>query len=130
MIGQTFNAQEFTQKLKATIQRTGKLGFTAETISTLQLSNSSYIRIAPDTDNKNIFYMAVINEPVDDGFRAYRTGDYIFLQTKQLFDKLGMDYVKWNIMFDMSRFEEGDEVLGGPCYSMIVRKKERSNDDK
>lgn len=130
MIGQIFNAQEFSQKLKATIQRTGKLGFTAETITTLQLSPTSYVRIAPDTDDKNIFYLAVINQQIEDGFKVYRSGDYVYLQTKQLFDKIGLDYVKWNIMFDMSRYEDGDSPMGGACYMLNLRKKERTNDDK
>lgn len=130
MIGQIYNAQEFTQKLKATIQRTGKLGFTAETISTLQLSAGTYVRIAPDTDNKNIYYIAVVNEQIEDGFKVYSSGDYVNLQTKQLFDKIGLDYVKWNIMFDLNRFEDGDAPMGGVCYTMMMRKKERTSDDK
>jgi len=126
MIGQTFNAQEFTQKLKATIQKTGRLGFTAETISTLQLNTYTYVRLAPDTDDKTIFYMAIVREEIEDGFKVCKSGEYMFLQTKQLFDKIGQDYKKWNIMFDMSRYEEGDEVMGGECYEMNARRTERN----
>jgi len=128
MIGQAFNAQEFTQKLKTTIQRTGKLGFTAETMGALKLNDSYYVRIAPDTDDKNIYYMAVISHAVEDGFKVCKSGVYVFLQTKQLFDKIGLDYKKWNIMFDMNRYEEGDQIMGGECYTMILRKTERSKE--
>ncbi|MCQ2339648.1 MAG: hypothetical protein MJZ79_02555 [Paludibacteraceae bacterium] len=131
MIGQIFNAQELTQKLKATIQRTGKLGFTAETIDTLKLKGApAYVRIAPDTEDKNLYYMAVVREEVSDGFKVCHSGDYVFLQTKQLFDKINLDYAKWNIMFDLARFEEGDTFLGGECYTMALRKKERLSEDK
>jgi len=130
MIGQTFNAQEFTQKLKATIQRTGRIGFTAETISTLQLNADTYVRIAPDTEDKNTYYMAFVREEVEDGFKICRSGEYVFLQTKQLFDKIGLDYKKWNIMFDMNRFENGDQIMGGECYTMTLRKTERNKEEK
>ena len=33
-------------------------------------------------------------------------------------------------MFDLSRFEEGDEAMEAECYKMDLRWKERTNDDK
>ena len=121
MIGQIFNAKEFTMKLKATIQATGKLGFTADTISRLQLSTDCSILIAPDSEDAQVLYMAVLRTIDESAFAILKSGSYLYLNTKQLFDRLGIRYTKSTVMFDLSRFEEGDAVLGGECYKMTMR---------
>ena len=45
MLGQIFDAKELTQRLKATVQRTGKLGFTAETLDVLQIKQDGLLCI-------------------------------------------------------------------------------------
>ena len=128
MIGQIFKAKEFTKKLKATIQSTGKLGFTADTISQLQLSAECSILIAPDSESREVLYMAVLRSMNEDAFPVLKSGNYYYLNTKQLFDTLGYQYRKSTVMFDLARFEEGDAQLGGECYKMIARTKERTQD--
>ena len=121
MIGQVFNAKEFTKKLKATIQATGKLGFTADIISQLQLTTDCSILIAPDSDDSQVLYMAVLRTIDETAFAILKSGSYLYLNTKQLFDCLGIQYTKSTVMFDLSRFQEGDSVLGGECYKMTMR---------
>ena len=121
MIGQVFNAKEFTKKLKATIQATGKLGFTADTISQLQLTTDCSILIAPDSDDSQVLYMAVLRTIDESAFAVLKSGSYLYLNTKQLFDRLCIRYTKSTVMFDLSRFQEGDSVLGGECYKMTMR---------
>ena len=121
MLGQIFNAKEFTTKLKATIQSTGKLGFTAETISQLQLTTDCSIIIAPDSESRDILYMAVIRDIAEEAFPVLKSGNYYYLNTKKLFDKLDINYTRKTVMYDLSRFEEGDSVLGGDCYKMKMR---------
>ena len=121
MIGQIFNAKEFTKKLKVTIQATGKLGFTADTISQLQLTTDCSILIAPDSEDSQVLYMAVLRTIDESAFAVLKSGSYLYLNTKQLFDRLGIRYAISTIMFDLSRFEDGDAVLGGECYKMTRR---------
>ena len=129
MIGQIFNAKEFTTKLKVTIQSTGKLGFTADTISQLQLTTDCSVLIAPDSDSKQILYMAVLRTQNETAFPVLKSGNYYYLNTKQLFDKLGFSYTTGTVMFDLSRFEEGDSQLGGDCYKMTMREKRKTPDN-
>ena len=129
MIGQIFNAQEFTKKLKATIQATGKLGFTADTINQLQLTSDCSILIAPDSEDTGILYMAVLRSPNETAFPILKSGSYLYLNTKQLFDSLNVKYTKSTVMFDLSRFQEGDAVLGGECYKMTMRINTRKSSD-
>ncbi len=125
MIANIYNAKQLTQKLKATIQRSGKLGFTAETIDQLKLSNEVSIRIASDDTRKDILYMAVVPRACEDAFPVIKTGIYFYLNTKQLFDEIRMDYTKFNIMFDLTRCSEADEAIGGECYKMTARRTSR-----
>ena len=130
MIEQSFNAKDFTIRLKATIQRTGKLGFTAETINQLQLNSDCSILIAPDSDDKKVYYLGILRAHREDAFTVLSAGKYIYLNTKQLFDKLKIDYVKNNFIFDMERLEEGDAIMGAECYKMKARFKPRTVEDK
>lgn len=125
MISTIYNAKQLTQKLKATIQRSGKLGFTAETIEMLKLSNEASIRIASDDTRKDILYMAVVPRTCEDAFPVIKTGTYFYLNTKQLFDEIRMDYTRFNIMFDLTRCTEADEIIGGACYKMTARRTSR-----
>ncbi len=129
MIGQIFNAKEFTTKLKVTIQSTGKLGFTADTISQLQLTTDCSVLIAPDSDSKHILYLAVLRTQDETAFPVLKSGNYYYLNTKQLFDKLGFIYTNGTVIFDLSRFEEGDSQLGGDCYKMTMREKRKKPDN-
>ena len=59
------------------------------------------------------------------------SGVYLYLNTKQLFDDMGIDYSeKWTVMFDLSRFKEGDELMGCECYKMQMRRNPRTTEDK
>ena len=130
MIGKCFNAKELTTKLKATIQATGRLGFTAGTIDQLRLTPMCSVLLAPDSDDRRTLYMAVLRYGREDAFNVISAGAYVYLNTKQLFDTIKMDYTKNTIIFDLERFEEGDEIMGGECYKMKARIKPRTTEDK
>lgn len=125
MLGQIFNAKELTQKLKATVQRTGKLGFTAETLDVLNIRQGTHIRIAEDTESKRILWMGVLQEAAENAFPVNKAGDYYYVNTTKLFEKIGIDFKKKNCMYDMERAAEYDEAIGGECYKMILRTTDR-----
>lgn len=125
MIGQIFDAKELTQKLKATVQRTGKLGFTSETLAALNIKQGTHVRIAEDTESKRILWLGVMQEPADNAFPVNKAGDYYYVNTTKLFEKIGLDFRKKNCMFDMSRQAEYDEAIGGECYKMQLRVTDR-----
>lgn len=130
MIAKRFNAKEFTVRLKATIQGTGKLGFTADTIEQLRLTSDCSVFLAPDDTDKKVMYMGVLRQRVDDAFPVLSSGKYLYLNTRQLFDALKLDYVKNVYIFDITRFAEGDEEMESECYKMTRRDHERTKDDK
>ena len=67
MIGKRFDAKIYTVRLKATIQSTGKLGFTADTMDQLKLTADCSVYLAPDDENKKVMkgeYLTPSKKPV------------------------------------------------------------------
>lgn len=122
------NAKKLSVKLKVTIQQTGKLGFTEETAKELELSPDRYIRFAQDDANGQL-YLAVHSEENVDSFKVCSSGRYYYLQTTAFFRTLEYDFTNKTIMFDLSREESLDEMLGGKSYIMTMRINDRKAAD-
>lgn len=129
MIGAIFNAKEYSLKPKATIQQSGKLGFNRDAIDQLKISDGKGVVLAPETSDKKVFYMALVDEPGEQAFPVRVSGQYFYINTKQLFDKLEIDYAQNTCIFDLIRYDKFDEPIGGECYKMNLRMSERTQDD-
>lgn len=119
---------DYTKRLKATIQATGKLGFTRETADEFNLTTDTRIAFARDDEHANALYMIVCNTHIDDSFAVNRGGKYFYLSTRRMFDAFGYDYVRFNIMFDLIHKPELDEQADGRVYLMVERKTVREDD--
>jgi hypothetical protein len=114
-----FNASELEQKLKCAIHKTGKLGFSESAIKKLGINDQKYIKIASneaDEADKNL-YMVIAAEKDNEGFKINKAGNYYYLNTKALFDKLNFDYINTSIMFDIIEIE-GEEYK---IYKLLKR---------
>lgn len=124
------SAKQFATKLKATIQASGRLGFTAETATALGLESKKYAKFAKD-DEKETLYLIIVNEPNEDAFEIRLSSNYYYVPTKVMFDTLGYDYENGNIMFDLVRQPSLDDDLQGQVYFMKQRpnkNKDKKND--
>ena len=125
------SAKQFTAKLKATIQSTGKLGFTGETAKCLNLETEKHAKFAKD-DKTGVLYLILMNRPNEDAFPIKSTSGYYYAATSRMFDMLGFDYKSTTIMFDLIRQNSLDLDLNGEVYMMKQRygkNKERNNDE-
>lgn len=118
------SVREYTSRLKATIQATGRLGFTEETARVLSLSSDRFIKIAYD-DETETFYLVVMTNQDPDAFKVCSAGDYFYLPTASLFRAMGVDYESMSVIFDLSRDMSLDKELGGSVYKMNKRLGER-----
>ena len=129
---QTLSAKRFQTKLKATIQSTGRLGFTDKTAKELRFENGSHVKFLSDDESKEL-YMAKVTGEDEDAFEVRKSGDYFYVATKRLFDELGFDYRKKNIMFDLVRKTLLDDEAGGEVYKMdrrvLLRREKGDADD-
>ena len=99
-----FENKEDAVKLKATIQKTGKLGFTEATSTSMKLDENTAIQFAGDEDDPSMLYL-INHVPADqpNTFKVCRAGRYFYVNARVLFESLGFDYEKSTIMFDLKR---------------------------
>ena len=116
-----YSAKNYSTKLKVTVQKTGKLGFTADTATSLHLSPDPYIKIARDEEQNDDLYMIVCEGQDEDGFKVCLNSGYYSLPTTMLLKELGLDYTHFTVIFDLSRESSLDEEAGGRVYKMSKR---------
>ena len=124
------SAKQFATKLKATIQASGRLGFTAETATALGFESGKFAKFAKDDENDSL-YLIIINEPNEDAFEIRVSSGYYYVPTKVMFDTLGFNYENGNIMFDLVRQHSLDNDLQGQVYFMKqrqIKNREKKND--
>ena len=130
MIGEVINAKDYSLKPKATIQQTGKTGFNTDAIEQLKIDENKAVVLAPDTQEKHVLYMAVVDADANDrAFAVRKSGAYYYINTKQLYDHMEFDYAKNTIIFDLVRCNKYDEAIGGECYKMIARVRTRTAEE-
>ena len=124
------SAKKFATTLKATIHKTGRLGFTAETAAALELSAEKFAKFAQDDENGSL-YLILNDEGSEDAFSIRENSGYYFITTKVMFDTLGFNYENGDIAFDLIRRPSLDDDLHGQVYFMkqrIIKTKEKKND--
>ena len=124
-------AKNFATKLKATIQRSGRLGFTEETARYMNLADEKFAKFAQDDENGTL-YLIIIDKRNEDSFDIRSSSGYYFVPAKMMFDSLGMDYEQNVIMFDLVRKPSLDETLEGQVFLMktrISKRKETKNEE-
>ena len=124
------SAKQFAVKLKATIQASGRLGFTAETATALGFESGKYARFAQDDETESL-YLIINNEGSEDAFEIRISSGYYYIPTKVMFDTLGYNYENGNIMFDLVRQPSLDSDLQGQVYFMKqrpIKNKDKKND--
>lgn len=107
-----YKAKELIKNLKATVHKTGKLGFTSNAASCLNLSNAKSANIGfnkQDTSDKNLYLF--IYENKDGDFNVVKAGEYYYVSTKVLFDNLKIDYINDNVSFDITPMEQDGKTF-------------------
>ena len=124
--------KDYSGKLRASVQMSGRFGFSEETAKVLQLQDRMSIKFAQD-DDETLFCSFPDGEDAD-AFKVRKAGRYFYVPTDVLFSSLGIDYKKYNILFSLVRDPSKDEELNGKAYHMemlpkTLRKKEEEKDD-
>lgn len=126
---QVISAKRYQVRLKATIQASGRLGFTGDTGKALHLTEQSSIQLARDPEDDTL-YLIVFSDFNEDAFPVKKTGEYFYLPTRMLFEELGYEFQDKTIIFDLVRIKSLDEQMGGQVYKLNRRDIERRNKRK
>lgn len=99
--------------IKATIQKNGRLGFSSAAAKQLNLSKDSYIRLGvnEEDDGDENLYMEVGTLDDNDAFKVFKAGTYYYLNTKNIFNDLGIDYTSSRIIYDIGKVTYEDKMV-------------------
>lgn len=112
-------AEEIEHNAKATVHTSGKLGFSSDAIEFLKITEEKTIQFAQnEEDETDLNLYAVINEgPTEGSFKIGKAGEYFYVNTKNLFDAMGVDYKKTKVIYDLVKIE----YEGMPLIKMLRR---------
>jgi len=120
-------SEEAGRKSKATIHASGKLGFSAEAIRYLNIKENKSIEFAvneEDPADLNL-YAFVYPDKQEGAFNINKAGEYYYVNTTTLFDKLGVNYKNKTIIYDLAK----GEYEGRPLIKMLRREIKKKNND-
>ena len=119
------DARRFSLHAKATVQRTGKLGFSMEASELLGLKEKeseteSVCRRMVLQEIGNHDWLAIVIKDGDErGFRIQKGGDYYYLNMRQYFKASGIDYLNNRVIYDITATSETYE--GSAVYLFKFR---------
>ena len=123
------STRDFAKPMKATLQSSGKIGFTHDTAEVLKLESGKLIQFGRD-EEKNEMYMILTHGTPEDAFAVAKAGEYFYLPTTLMFDALGYEYKIKTYFFDLVRKKELDADLNGEVYYMKERSKTKSSSER
>lgn len=88
--------------IKASIHKTGKLGFSSGAQDFLKINEKSLFKVGFNPENNSLMYLVPVNNP-EQAFKVSKAGLYFYLNLKNVFDKKGIDYINENIIFDIKK---------------------------
>lgn len=99
-----FDPQSFSTRLKATIHKTGKLGFTLAASKKMGLAKGKRASIGINQDDPadKSLYILINDAGTKDGSIIAKAGDYYYIKMDAIFDKMGIDYKSRRVIFDIT----------------------------
>lgn len=96
--------------IKATIHKTGKLGFSAGAEDFMKIKDDSFFKVgfnnSSETDEK-IYMVPSLTE--ESAFKVSKAGMYFYINLKNVFDKRGIDYKNKSYIYDIKK-ENSEET--------------------
>jgi len=111
--------------IKATIHKSGKLGFSQAAIEKLQIDENSYVMIGTNKDDRSdeAVYLLIAGEPGEMSLKVNKAGQYYYLNTKDFFNENKIDFYRKKIIYDIVDVSEAEEKLFRLIPREIDRKK-------
>lgn len=110
------NAQQMSRISKATVQKTGRLGFSSSATGMLGLSAEKTIILFEDDSNRDL-YLVVMDARDDRGFFVRAVGEYFYIYPKVLLDQRHVDYKNKHVSYEITQLD-GKFFEGHPVFRM------------
>ncbi len=97
--------REIENNSKATVHKSGKLGFNSDAQQRYLTGKGQYAKVAlgENFEEDGTIYLLIVDSEDEETLSISKAGDYYYINTKSLFDYLKIDYVKQKIIFDISK---------------------------
>ena len=118
-----FNPKNLDRNLKATVHKSGKLGFTVDAANKMDLKPDKSAAVGVNDEDKSdkSLYIIVYDNMQDTAFKVAKAGEYYYLNLKNLFDTLKIDYKNESVVYDIS-----EEIVNGQQgYKLSLRENNR-----
>lgn len=107
--------------IKATVHKTGKLGFSSGAAKLLEFEKLKYFQIGfnkADTQDKSL-YLFPLNEEAPKAFKLIKAGEYYYLFIKSILREQQIDYKNESVIYDIEQITINNKM----CYKLIRRKR-------
>lgn len=107
--------------VKATVHKTGKLGFSSGASKYMNLENASYLNIGLNKSDKedDCLYLVEVKNETDKSFKIVKAGDYFYVFIKNILRDLNIDYKNESVIYDIEEIEQGEKKI----YKLCRRKR-------
>lgn len=105
--------------IKASIHKTGKLGFSSAAQSFLNINEDTYFKIGfndGDINDTNIYMVPALGN--EKAFKVSKAGDYYYINLKHIFDKRGIEYQSESNIYDIRK-----QNSSGVDYFVLIKRK-------
>ena len=109
-----FTPENQERNLRATVHKTGKLGFTQEAAKKMGLSTDKVILIGENEEDQSdaCLYLVVVAEKHENGFRINKNSGYFNINAKSLLDDLQINYTTdESVIFDITELKIGQDSV-------------------
>jgi hypothetical protein len=112
--------------VKATVHKSGKLGFTRAANKVLGFENCKFFRIGRkrEPDGNEFLVMVPAKEGDDLAFQISKAGEYYYVRLRRLLKQMGVDYENEKEATTFDIFEEYEEDTK---YFVLVKRKKKAN---
>jgi hypothetical protein len=118
-----FEPEDSLGVVKATVHRTGKLGFSFGAGKMIDFEKNKLFKIAKKKDStSDALYMMPVEAEDEFTFKVIKAGPYYSLKIKRLLGQLNIDYRNDSISFDIDEVKEN-----GKRYFKLVKRKKKAN---
>ncbi len=108
--------------IKATVHKTGKLGFSSGASKLMNIANVEGFNIgmnSSDNEDKSLYLVPVNNVESEKSFKVVKAGEYFYLFIKSIMRELKIDYKNESVIYEI------EEIEGNVKYYKLTRRESK-----
>lgn len=102
--------------IKASIHKTGKLGFSSGAQEFLNLKETSSFKVGFNPNDEGMIYLVPTTDE-NQAFKVSKAGDYYYINLKHVFDKKGIEYQSKSVIYDIKK-----EITNEVTYYILTKR--------